>query len=34
MNLKTLVTAVVGLAALMTTTSIRAHEIKVLASNG
>ncbi|HEY6239542.1 MAG TPA: substrate-binding domain-containing protein [Burkholderiales bacterium] len=34
MNVKTLVTAIIGIAALMTTASIRAAEIKVLASNG
>jgi molybdate transport system substrate-binding protein len=34
MNVKMLVTAVIGFAALMTTASIRAAEIKVLASNG
>jgi molybdate transport system substrate-binding protein len=34
MNIKTLVTAIIGIAALMTTASIRAAEIKVLASNG
>src|SRR6266508_6884832 len=34
MNVKTLLTAVIGIAALMTTASIRAAEIKVLASNG
>lgn len=34
MNFKTLFTAVIGIAALMTTASIRAAEIKVLASNG
>src|ERR1700704_1838738 len=34
MEIKTLVTAIAGIAALMTTASIRAAEIKVLASNG
>src|SRR5258708_7753185 len=34
MNVKTLFIAVIGIAALMTTASIRATEIKVLASNG
>jgi molybdate transport system substrate-binding protein len=34
MIVKTLVTAVIGIAALMATASIRAAEIKVLASNG
>ena len=34
MNIKMLATAVIGFAALMTTASIRAAEIKVLASNG
>src|SRR6266446_3359703 len=34
MNAKTLITTVIGIAALMTTASIRAAEIKVLASNG
>jgi molybdate transport system substrate-binding protein len=34
MNVKTLVTAIIGIAALMTTASIRAAEIKILASNG
>jgi molybdate transport system substrate-binding protein len=34
MNVKTLIIAVIGIAALMTTASIRAAEIKVLASNG
>src|SRR5947209_20164171 len=34
MEIRTLVTAVAGIAALMTTASIRAAEIKVLASNG
>src|SRR5712691_13349956 len=34
MNVKTFVTAVIGIAALMTTASIRAAEIKVIASNG
>jgi molybdate transport system substrate-binding protein len=34
MNVKMLVTAVIGIAALMTTASIRAAEIRVLASNG
>ncbi|TMG72731.1 MAG: ABC transporter substrate-binding protein [Betaproteobacteria bacterium] len=34
MNVKTLFTAVIGIAALMTTASIRAAEIKILASNG
>jgi len=34
MSVKTLVTAVIGIAALLTTASIRAAEIKVLASNG
>src|SRR5260221_5092703 len=34
MEIRTLVTAVAGIAALMTTASIRAAEIKVIASNG
>ncbi len=34
MNVKTSITAVIGIAALMTTASIRAAEIKVIASNG
>src|SRR5258708_17252626 len=34
MNVKTLAIAIIGIAALMTTASIRAAEIKVLASNG
>src|SRR5437879_13259592 len=34
MNVKTLITAVIGIAALITTASIRAAEIKILASNG
>src|SRR2546428_10501794 len=34
MEIRPLVTAVAGIAALMTTASIRAAEIKVLASNG
>src|SRR2546426_9212431 len=34
MEIRTLVTAVAGIAALMTTPSVRAAEIKVLASNG
>src|SRR5258708_27233965 len=33
-HMKTLLTAVIGFAALMTTASIRATEIKVIASNG
>src|SRR5713101_8353983 len=33
-NVKTSITAVIGIAALMTTASIRAAEIKVIASNG
>src|SRR6266446_10945706 len=34
MNAKTLITTVIGIAALMTAASIRAADIKVLASNG
>ncbi len=34
MNIKTLVTIIIGIIALMTTASIRAAEIKILASNG
>src|SRR5258706_2885784 len=33
-HMKTLLIAVIGLAALMTTASIRATEIKIIASNG